>query len=64
MSYGLTSYLGTIKRLPEVVSKLGGSKAIIITGQSLSTKTPVIKDVEKILGKHHVGTFNSIQQHA
>jgi len=56
--------LGTINRLPEVISKLGGSKAIIITGQSLSTKTPVIKEIEKLLGDLHVGTFNSIQQHA
>ncbi|CZR63053.1 related to Lactaldehyde reductase [Phialocephala subalpina] len=60
MIYGL----GTAKKLNEVVGKLGASKAYIITGQSLSTKTPVIKDAEASLGSMHVGTFNKIGQHA
>jgi len=55
---------GTAKKLNEVIEKLGASKAFIITGQSLSTKTPVIKDVEASLGSAHVGTFNKIGQHA
>ena len=41
------------------------SKAFIITGSSLATKTPLISQVEKILGpQHHAGTFSSIKQHA
>ncbi|KAH6705402.1 hypothetical protein BKA61DRAFT_646467 [Leptodontidium sp. MPI-SDFR-AT-0119] len=55
---------GTAKKLDEVIAKLGASKAFIITGQSLSTRTPVIKDAEASLGKAHVGTFNKIGQHA
>jgi alcohol dehydrogenase class IV len=55
---------GTAKKLNDVLEKLGVSKAFIITGQSLSTKTPVIKDIEESLGKAHVGTFNKIGQHA
>jgi len=51
-------------KLKEVIEKLGTSKAYIITGRSLSTKTPVIKDVEESLGSSHVGTFNKIGQHA
>ena len=41
------------------------SKAFVVTGNSLATKTPLIKQVEKILGpKHHAGTFSNIKQHA
>ena len=41
------------------------SKAFIITGSSLATKTPLVSQVEKILGsQHHAGTFSNITQHA
>ncbi|KIV93039.1 hypothetical protein PV10_04284 [Exophiala mesophila] len=41
------------------------SRAFIVTGQSLATKTPLIKDLEKLLGsKHHAGTFSNIKEHA
>lgn len=39
------------------------SKAFIITGASLA-KTPLVGKVEKLLGKHHAGTFSNIKQHA
>ena len=41
------------------------SKAFIITGSSLANKTPLVKQVEELLGsKHHAGTFSKIGQHA
>lgn len=40
------------------------SKAFIITGSSLATKTPLIKQVENLLGDKHAGTFSKIGQHA
>lgn len=41
------------------------SKAFIITGSSLATKTSLIKEVEDLLTpKHHAGTFSKIKQHA
>jgi len=41
------------------------SKAFIITGNSLATKTPLIKQVEEILGSsRHAGTFSNIREHA
>jgi alcohol dehydrogenase class IV len=42
------------------------SKAFIVTGQSLATKTPLIKDLEAVLspGGNHAGTFGNIRQHA
>ncbi|OAL03285.1 Dehydroquinate synthase-like protein [Phaeosphaeriaceae sp. SRC1lsM3a] len=40
------------------------SKAFIITGSSLATKTPLVKQVESLLGAKHAGTFSKIGQHA
>src|SRR5688500_1620868 len=41
------------------------SKAFIITGNSLATKTPLVKDVEALLGDSRVaGTFSKIGEHA
>jgi alcohol dehydrogenase class IV len=40
------------------------SKAFIITGSSLATKTPLVKQVEELLGSKHAGTFSKIGQHA
>ncbi|KAM0708128.1 hypothetical protein Q7P35_004778 [Cladosporium inversicolor] len=40
------------------------SKAFIITGSSLATKTSLIKQVEELLGDKHAGTFSKIGQHA
>jgi alcohol dehydrogenase class IV len=57
---------------PDVVKKhilsclpTESSKAFIITGSSLATKTPLIKDLEQLLSsKHHAGTFSNIKEHA
>jgi alcohol dehydrogenase class IV len=40
------------------------SKAFIITGSSLATKTPLVQQVESLLGSKHAGTFSKIGQHA
>ena len=41
------------------------SKAFIITGSSLATKSPLVNDLQKILtSTHHAGTFSNIRQHA
>lgn len=40
------------------------SKAFIITGNSLATKTPLVKQVEQLLGTKHAGTFSKIGEHA
>ncbi|KAK5015359.1 hypothetical protein LTR39_002658, partial [Cryomyces antarcticus] len=40
------------------------SKAFIITGSSLASRTPLIKQLEELLGEHHAGTFSNIKQHA
>lgn len=41
------------------------SKAFIVTGSSLATKTPLIKQIEELLTPaHHAGTFSNIKEHA
>ncbi|KAI9101890.1 hypothetical protein DFS34DRAFT_435182 [Phlyctochytrium arcticum] len=40
------------------------SRVFIVTGQSLATKTPLIKAIETLLGHRHAGTFSHIKQHA
>ncbi|KAL8925662.1 MAG: hypothetical protein Q9208_003345 [Pyrenodesmia sp. 3 TL-2023] len=43
----------------------GASKAFIITGSSLATKTPLVAQIESLLGStHHAATFANIKQHA
>jgi 3-oxoacid CoA-transferase len=56
--------IDTSKQLLDIMKRLGKTKAFIITGKSLSGKTPVIKDIVKDLGSAHGGTFNSIGAHA
>lgn len=40
------------------------SKAFILTGNSLATKTPLIQQIEQLLGPKHAATFSKIGQHA
>lgn len=40
------------------------SRVFIITGNSLATKTPLVKEVEALLGERHAGTFAGIGEHA
>lgn len=39
------------------------SRAFVITGSSLYNKTPLIQQLEQILGDNHAGTFAAINQH-
>jgi alcohol dehydrogenase YqhD (iron-dependent ADH family) len=55
---------GSIQRLPELLESLKATKAFIVTGSSLQNKTPVIEEIESILGDKHVKTFSKIAQHA
>ena len=60
-------YYGPFSVRDNLVSCLpsSSSKAFIITGSSLASKTPLVQQVERLLGsKHHAGTFSSIKQHA
>jgi alcohol dehydrogenase class IV len=55
---------GTIQSLPALLSELNAKKAFIVTGSSLHSKTPVIKQIEQILGDKFGRTYSKIAQHA
>src|SRR5256885_3272729 len=54
---------GSLERLPGELERLKVRRALIITGQSLATKTGIVRKVEKTLGAAHAGTFGAIRQH-
>ncbi|ORY80467.1 alcohol dehydrogenase IV [Protomyces lactucae-debilis] len=49
--------------LPALFDRLQVKKAFIVTGNSLKTKTEVIKQIEGLLGDRHAGTSTKISQH-
>jgi alcohol dehydrogenase class IV len=55
---------GSLVRLAGEVERIGGARALIITGSSLATKTDVVASVVEALGAYHAGTFDGIRQHA
>ena len=55
---------GVIQSLPTLLADLGCKKAFIVTGSSLQSKTPVIQQIEQILGDKCVRTYSKIAQHA
>ena len=54
---------GSLERLPGELERLKVRRALIITGQSLATKTGIVRKVEETLGAAHAGTFSAIRQH-
>ena len=55
---------GSIQKLPSLLDSLNAKKAYIVTGSSLQSKTPIIQEIEEVLGDKHVKTFSKIGQHA
>ncbi len=55
---------GSLAHLADEVRRVGGQRAILITGNSLATQSDVVTRVEQALGSLHVGTFSSIRQHS
>ena len=56
---------GSVQKHLKSLLPTENSKAFIITGSSLATRTDIIKQVEDLLTSHaHAGTFSKIGQHA
>jgi alcohol dehydrogenase class IV len=55
---------GSLTRLKSEAERLGSRRALIITGHSLASNTPLIKQVESLLGQYHQATYAGIRQHA
>ena len=54
---------GSVAELANEVKRLGGRRALVITGRSLATQTSVVEQVIEALGPLHAGTFTDIRQH-
>jgi alcohol dehydrogenase class IV len=65
-SYSKLKYLhyglGSISKLPEIIKRLGASRALILTGKSVA-KSPIFEDTSKALGPVHVTSFTDVGQH-
>jgi maleylacetate reductase len=55
---------GSVNELAKEVTRIGGTRVLVITGNSLATQTDVVRRVTDVLGELHVGTFHEIRQHA
>jgi alcohol dehydrogenase class IV len=55
---------GSVEELAHEVERVGGERVLLITGNSLATKTDVIQRISTILGPRLVGTYIDIRQHA
>ncbi|NNL85749.1 MAG: iron-containing alcohol dehydrogenase [Myxococcales bacterium] len=57
------SGIGAASLLPEEVARVGGSRALIITGNTLANKTGLAQRLADQLGKQCVGVFDGSKQH-
>ena len=57
------SGIGSVNTLAEEVDKVGGKRALIITGNSLSNKTDLVNRLQNILGDRCAGVFDEAKQH-
>jgi maleylacetate reductase len=56
--------VGSLEGLAGEVERVGGRRALVITGRSLATRTTVIDAVARALGPYHAATFDGIGEHA
>ncbi|HJW89966.1 MAG TPA: iron-containing alcohol dehydrogenase [Anaerolineales bacterium] len=54
---------GCASQIAAEADRLGCRRALVITGQSLATRTPLIRKIEGLLGTRHAATFSDIRQH-
>src|SRR5258708_12580377 len=55
---------GTLARLPNECEARGMQRVVVVTGRSLRERTPVITQVEELLGERCVATYSGITEHA
>src|SRR5581483_12228142 len=53
----------TLARLGEECERRGFTRVVVVTGRTLRERTPVIAEVERLLGPRHVATFSGVTEH-
>ncbi|MBI4595210.1 MAG: iron-containing alcohol dehydrogenase [Candidatus Tectomicrobia bacterium] len=54
---------GALAQVPKEINRLGKERVFILTGQSLTTKTDLVRKLEALLENRWVGTYSGCQQH-
>jgi maleylacetate reductase len=54
---------GSRQRIGELGDALGMSRVVVVTGRTLRERTPVIGEVESLLGPRHAATFADVREH-
>lgn len=53
-----------LSALPDVVRRIGAERVFIITGRSVSRRTPIVTKLRELLGADCVGLYDEITEHA
>jgi alcohol dehydrogenase class IV len=54
---------GTLERLPGECDAREMRRVVVVTGRSLRERTPVIAEVERLLGERRVATYSGMSEH-
>lgn len=54
---------GALERVPGELERFGKRRALVLTGNSLSTKTDLVQKFETLLGERWAGTYTGCKQH-
>jgi alcohol dehydrogenase len=52
-----------LEQLPREVERLGGAHALVITGNSIATRTDYVARIHAVLGDRFAGVFSGVRQH-
>ena len=55
---------GSIARVPRMLNELSAQRVVVLSGRTLATKTPLVRQLVTAIGARHAGTFAEIRQHA
>ena len=55
---------GAVAEVPALVAELSSERVMIVTGRTLATQTPLVAELEAVLGEHHAATFARMRAHA
>ncbi|MEM7253933.1 MAG: iron-containing alcohol dehydrogenase [Pseudomonadota bacterium] len=59
----VVSGIGALAELPGLLDSVGAERILVLTGRTLATKTPLVQQLEDLIGDRHVGTFAECAQH-
>jgi maleylacetate reductase len=55
--------VGAVESLPEECEAQGMRRVVLVTGRTLRQRTPVVAQVESLLGARHVATYSGVREH-